>query len=184
MNEFFALLGDTLIAISGLLIVIACGAVMHRLHILTDTILNALSKVLVYLMVPILLFSCMIQFDNLSEILKTNWIFTVSVALIVAFGFSVSKFSGQLFGVRQRTRSSVMCATALPNGGYIPLALNVMLCSVFPQFLNMENKGISMVAMGMMVFIPSIWIVGYGLLTATSFELRNWRKILTRPSGA
>lgn len=181
MNEFIHLVGSTIIAISGLLIVIAAGAVLNRLNVLTDSILNALGKALVFVMVPVLMFVSMIRFANLSEILSVNWVMAVSVAGIVILGFSLAAAAVRLFGVRQDSVRGVLCATGLPNGAYMPMAMNMMLCASFTQFAGLETQGIAMVAIGMFALTPSIWGVGYSVINGIPLSLRNWRVILTPP---
>lgn len=179
--EFLYLVLDTLSAISGLLVVIGIGALLTRMNILTNEALNALGRLLVYLLVPALLFVCMIRIPALSATLKTNWIFTVAVAAIATLSFGVAWCAVRIFKVHGGAYASVMCTTGLPNGGYMPMALNGMICLVFAQFAGRDGDGIAMVSMGMLALIPAIWVVGYSLIHETRFELKNWRAIITPP---
>jgi len=174
--DFFTTFITTGTAIAKLLILGLAGYILLRKNIVTERGFQGLSRVVVSLTLPCLIFSNILtKFDPTA--LPRWWLFPITGAaagsILLLAGYGVSR----LIRVDGRHRGHFMCMLAFQNAGYIPLPLAAALLSsgekeIVFMYIFLLSMGLS----------PVMWSIGAGLISG---HLRkgniNIRAVITPP---
>jgi len=157
--NYFDIFSTTGTAIAKLLILSLAGYVLLRMNIVTDKGFHSLSRLVVTLTLPCLIFSNILNnFDPTA--LPGWWLFpligsAVGIALLLA-GYGISR----LLKVDIQDRRCLMCMLAFQNAGYIPLPLAAALLPTGER--EVVFTYIFLLIMG---HSPTMWSIGAGLLS-------------------
>ncbi len=166
-----------------ILIATSCGAILAHKKILHEQALKDLTNILVYVILPCLLFSKIISaisFDALREL----WVFPVAALVNVSgglfAGFILSLFSGR----QKEFKRSVVASVAFGNCIYIPLVIIAAITLQAPELFMDKNaaaKGVTFLSLYLVPFIILIWILGYPILAKQKIKHLKINKIITPP---
>jgi len=161
----------------------SCGAIIARKKILHEQALKDLTNVLVYVILPCLIFNkivAAISFDALKEL----WIFPVAALANVSLGL-LGGFILSLFCKKQKEfKSGIVVSVAFNNCVYIPLVIVAAITSQAPELFPDKDaaaKGITYLSLYLVPFIILIWLLGYPVLAHHKIKDLKLSKIITPP---
>ena len=179
MSIFFV----SFLAVLKLVLVILIGVWLGRSGILDKPAREALSKVIIKVMLPSLLIVSLSQNAGISNLGK--WSFLLIAAAFFAFcGFAIGGLLGRLFGVPAGLRRLVSTTTSLGNASYLPMPLLAAVAAGAPLFAldpGAESRSIAYISVYLICHSPLLWLFGYPLLSGKSWREISWRMIINPP---
>ena len=166
-----------------ILIATSCGAILARKKILHEQALKDLTNVLVYVILPCLLFNKIISaisFDALREL----WIFPVAALVNICGGLFIGFIMSLFCGKQKDFKRGVIASVAFSNCVYIPLVIVAAIVFQVPELFPDKDsaaKGITFLSLYLVPFIILIWMVGYPILARQSIKDIKFTKIITPP---
>ena len=166
-----------------ILIATSCGAILARKKILHELALKDLTNVLVYVIIPCLLFSKIISaisFDALKEL----WVLPVAALVNIAGGLFVGFILSLLCGRQADFKRVIIVSSAFSNCAYIPFVIIAAIVFQAPElFMDKEAaaKGITYISLYFVPAILLIWLVAYPILARHKITNLKMDKILTPP---
>ena len=171
------------LSIMPLVLVILIGVWLGRSGILNQNARNALSKIIITVMLPSLLVVSLSQNAGLENLGK--WSFLLIAAAVFALcGLAIGTLFGWLFRVPKGLRRLLSTSTSLGNASYLPMPLLAAIAAGAPLFANdpgAESRSIAYISVFLMCHSPLLWLLGYPSLSGKSWREINWRMILNPP---
>ncbi len=171
------------LAILKLVLVILIGVWLGRSGVLDKSARDALSKIIIRVMLPSLLIVSLSQNAGLDNLGK--WSFLLIAAAVFAIcGFAIGSIFGRLFRVPKNLRRLLSTSTSLGNASYLPMPLLAAIAVGAPLFANdpgAESRSIAYISVFLMCHSPLLWLFGYPALSGKSWREINWRMILNPP---
>lgn len=179
---YFLLSIETIFTI---LIAAGCGAFLARKNILHKQALKDCSNLLVYLILPSLIFSKVIYSINFSA-LKELWIFPVNALVIISFGLVIGKLLILFLDVQKQFHHGIIACTAFSNVAYIPLILISSILFRHPEIFgeNAAENGVLYISLILLVFTPLSWTLGFSIITKQKLKNIKNSKFLSPPAIA
>jgi predicted permease len=152
-----------------MVLVMGIGFVSKKTGYLSETITNAISAIAIRILLPIMLFSVMVQSATREDFIKHYpvMLFTLGMFAIMAL---VGRLASKLFKFQGKMRNLYTSMFFCDNAGFIGLAL----------ILSIFGNNESVIVTSMMYFVVDIllvWSLGYYLITGGSdggkFEIRK-----------
>ena len=165
-----------------LLLAAGCGVLLVRKNILQAQALTDLSRIMVTLILPCLLFSKIIAAVSIDSF-RQLWIFPAYGVFFVFTGLAVGWLVARLARQPELTRES-MAAMAFGNSGYIPLAVVAAITFQNPDMFGSKaaaDQGVTFISLYLVTFSPLMWLIGYPLLTHRSLKGVKLTQILPPP---
>lgn len=165
-----------------LLLASGCGIILVRKNILHEQALKDMSRILVYLVLPCLLFSKMIAAVSV-EALGRLWIFPFAALLNVAAGLALGWIISRVCRQPELSRG-LMAGMAFGNSGYVPLAIVAALAYQSPELFGGSDvlaEGITYISLYLVVFSPLMWLVGYPVLTHRPLRGLTFQQVIPPP---
>ncbi len=166
-----------------ILIATSCGAILARKKILHELALKDLTNVLVYVILPCLLFSKIISaisFDALKEL----WVLPVAALVNIAGGLCVGFILSMLCGMQNEFKRVIIVSVTFSNSAYIPFVIIAAIIFQAPElFMDKEAaaKGITYISLYFIPAILLIWLVAYPILARHKVKNLKMNKIITPP---
>ena len=165
---------DTAIRILSIFAMIGVGVLASRRRWFSEDFSTQLSKLLITVFYPCLLFSAILRNYTLEKI-AANWSLPAGVALILLLGWGIGWIGKRTLARHYRapTRRAFHFACAMNNYSFLP----IMLIAGMP----LGEKGVAMVAVTTIASDTLMWTLGFSTLTAQKIHLRSLAKSLARP---
>jgi len=183
MDKFLELLPYSCKAVISIFIIALAGVFLVRSKIISRDSLKVLGNLIIYLMLPCLLFHEITTSVSLPQLLE-YWVFPVTCVIYIAFGLLMGWLTVKICKPRKQMEAGAVAAIAFNNSGYIPIALVTGITAVFPVFINdpqAEDKAVSLVAIYLMGYSPILWTVGYSLVSGGKISNMPLKKIFSPP---
>ncbi len=183
MAEIIQLFGYSAKAVASVIIIAVAGVVLIRTGVIKKDNLRALGQVIFYATLPCLLFTKVaetIDLDKLSEL----WIIPVSCEIFVIVGIVVGFILMKLVKPAPDFSKGLIAVSTFGNAGYLPIPLIAAITSIFPAFRADENAGalgVAYISAFLMCFSPTMWVVGFNLISGRSIRQIGLKQILTPP---
>lgn len=171
------------LAVFKLVIVILIGVWLGRSGILNKQAREALSKVIIKVMLPSLLIVSLSQNAGIDNLGKWSFLL-IAAALFALFGFIIGCLLNRLFRVPTGLRRLVSVATSLGNASYLPMPLLATIAAGAPLFAHdpgAESRSIAYISVYLICHSPLLWLFGYPLLSGKSWREISWRMIANPP---
>jgi len=166
-----------------ILIATSCGAMLARKKILHQQALKDLTNVLVYVILPCLIFGKIlsaISFEALNEL----WIFPTAALINVAAGLLLGYILSLFCNKQKEFKSGIVVSVAFNNCIYIPLVIVAAITTQAAELFSDEAaaaKGITYLSLYLVPFIILIWLLAYPILAHHKMENFKISKIITPP---
>lgn len=187
MQEIFKLLYSASQAVGTILLAAMAGALIVRFKLVKKDSLNVLSKLVLYVMLPCLLFSkvsASIHWDRLIEM----WIFPVSCIIYIFLGLSIGWLVAKLCRPKPEMVPGIITAVGFSNASYLPIPLLVAVVYIFPLFNNLPGGSagaaddvVTLISVFLICFSPLMWTVGFSLISGTGIKDLTIKKLLPPP---
>ncbi len=183
MTEIIQLFGYSAKAVASVIIIAFAGVVLLRTGIIKKDNLRALGQLIFYATLPCLLFTKVaekIDLDKLCEL----WIVPVSCELFVIVGIVVGFIVMKLVKPAPEFAKGLVAVSTFGNAGYLPIPLIAAITSIFPVFQADEHAGalgIAYISAFLMCFSPTMWMVGFNLISGRSIRQIGLKQIVTPP---
>jgi predicted permease len=187
MHEIFKLLYSASQAVGTILLAAMAGALIVRFKLVTKDSLNVLSKLLLYVMLPCLLFtkvSASIHWERLMEM----WILPVSCVLYIFLGLFIGRIVARLCRPKPEMVPGITTAVAFSNAGYLPIPLLIAVVYIFPLFNDTPGgvQGaaadvITLISVFLICYSPLMWTVGFSLISGDGIKDITLKKLLPPP---
>ena len=171
INEFVAAFSSTASAIAVIFIVILVSLVMARRGLITSTQVDGLSSATVYLFLPCLIFSKVVEhFHPASQ--PVWWALPLAgIAMaLVGTGLGALVFIGQL-----RSKHDLLPLAGMQNAGYLVLPVGLAL---FPDSFDTFAVYVFLFILG---FNPLLWSLGKVLVSGSNGRPPRLRDLFTPP---
>jgi predicted permease len=151
-------------------LLVATGAVCRRLNVLNETGTQQLSRLVLWITLPVALFVSAAQSD-LADLVTYGPVAFTAGALVPLFGYAIGALTARLLGLGSQQASVVRVNAAFSNTAFVGIPVctalwgpkGALLAALFDQGLNLP------------LFTLAPW--GYG----QSSNGQAWRQILTAP---
>ena len=161
----------------------SCGVILARKKILHEQALKDLTNVLVYVILPSLIFSKIITAISF-EALNDLWIFPTAALINVCAGLFIGFILSLFCKSQKEFRSGIIVSVAFNNCIYIPLVIVAAITLQAPELFPDKAaaaKGITYLSLYLVPFIIIIWLVGYPILARHKLKELKISKIITPP---
>jgi len=178
--NYFWLSTKTILTI---LIATGCGVIIARKKILHEQALKDLTNVLVYVILPCLIFSKIVTAISI-EALNELWIFPAAALANVSIGLFIGFLLSLFCKKRKEFKSGIIVSVAFNNCIYIPLVIVVAITLQAPELFPDKDaaaKGITYLSLYLVPFIILIWLLGYPILARHKIKDLKLNKIITPP---
>jgi len=165
-----------------LLLASGCGIILVRKKILHEQALKDMSRILVFLILPCLLFSKIIAAVSL-DALSRLWIFPAAAFVMVSAGLALGWIVSRVCRQPELGRG-LMAGMAFSNSGYIPLATVAALTYQSPELfggIHGAEEGITYISLYLVVFSPLMWLIGYPVLTHKPIRGLKLQQVIPPP---
>jgi predicted permease len=159
------------------------GAILARTGVMHLQSRRDLSKIIMMVTLPALLFSKLSVSANAANLLRWCSLPLVA-ALYIGLGLLIGQLVSRLARVPRELHRSIVTAIAFGNSGYIPIPLIAAIAVSAPLFANdptAGSRGIAYISLYLVVMSPSLWGVGYPYLAERKFNQINWLNIIPPP---
>ncbi len=187
MQEILKLLYSASQAVGTILLAAMAGALIVRFKLVTKDSLNVLSKLVLYVMLPCLLFSKIsssIHWERLMEM----WILPVSCVIYIFLGLCVGWLVAKICRPKPEMVPGVITAVAFSNASYLPIPLLVAVVYIFPLFKNSLGGAqgaaadvITLISVFLICFSPLMWTIGFSLISGAGIKDITIKKLLPPP---
>ncbi len=185
MAEFLLFLICSFKAVGIIVLAIIAGFVAVKMKVFNQDTLRSMSKLLIFLLLPCLLFSKTVQGINL-QILGELWIFPAFAAVYALIGLIFSIPLSRLLP-EGNTRKIAIAASSFCNAGYIPMTLITAIAASFPDEIFNEasaSSGIVCISAFILGSAVILWSLGYAIITGKSLKTVKWKNFISPPMTA
>ena len=165
-----------------LLLAAGCGVILVRKNILHPRALSDLSRIMVSLVLPCLLFSKIIAAVSIDSF-RQLWVFPVCGIAFVFAGLLLGWLVARLCRQPELSRG-FMAGMAFGNSAYIPLAIVAAIAFQNPDLFGSSDgvaRGVTFISLYLVTFSPLMWLIGYPVLTHRSLKGVKLTQILPPP---
>jgi predicted permease len=187
MQEILKLLYSASQAVGTILLAAMGGALIVRFKLVAKDSLNILSKLVLYVMLPCLLFtkvSASINFERLISM----WILPVSCVIYIFLGLFIGRIVAKICRPKPEMVPGITTAVAFSNASYLPIPLLVAVVYIFPLFSNSLGGSqqaaaeiVTLISVFLICFSPLMWTIGFSLISGDGIKDITIKKLLPPP---
>ncbi len=171
---FLNFINVTGFAVSQIFILGVIGFFVIRLKLITESGLNAISTLVINVILPLYIFTHLVEGFSVKQI--TYWWFYPVIALLLStlgfiVGFIISKISQ-----KPQLQREVISLVTFQNAGYLPLVLAGLILTG-SQLRDM----IVIIALSLIGFNLIIWSIGVIMLTHRKLDSFQWHQLFSAP---
>jgi len=166
-----------------ILIATGCGAFLARKNILHEQALKDLSNILVYVILPCLLFSKIISAISF-EALRELWVFPVAALVNIGSGLCIGLIVSLFCRKQKEFKRGIIASIGFNNGAYIPLVIVVAIVFQAQELFTEQNasaNGITFISLYLVPYMFLVWLVGYPIIAREKLKNLKLSKVITPP---
>ncbi len=166
-----------------ILIASSCGAILVRKKILYEQSLKDISNLLIYLILPCLLFSKIVSAISLKA-LRELWVFPVAALVNIGGGLCIGLIVSIFCRKLKEFKRGIVASLGFGNSAYIPLVLVTAIVFQAQELFVEKNavaNGVTYISLYLVPYMILIWLVGYPIITRQKLKNIKLSKIITPP---
>lgn len=166
-----------------LVLIALLGVWLGRTGLLAREIRQALSKIIMRVMLPSLLIVSLGKNASVANLGKWS-VLLAAGALYVVFGFCIAWLTCHILRLPKEIRRIIGAANAFGNSSYLPLPLLATVCASAPLLAGDSGAGersFAYVSIYLLCHSPLLWLVGFPYLSGSSWRDLKWRQIVSPP---
>ncbi len=166
-----------------ILIASGCGAYLVRKKILHQQALKDMSNLLIYLILPCLLFSKIVTAISF-EALRELWVFPVAALVNIGGGLCIGVIISLLCRKQKEFKRGIIASVGFNNGAYIPLVIVAAIVFQAPELFKEKNAtadGITFISLYLIPYMFLVWFVGYPIITRQKLKNLKLSKVISPP---
>ncbi|KAF9207603.1 hypothetical protein BGZ49_000057 [Haplosporangium sp. Z 27] len=190
--DWFVLVTAASEAVSQVLVIVACGVILSKTGLLSQSAQKSLSKLNLYFMTPCMLFTKMASTISWSQF-KAYWPIPVFYAIFSIVSWSVAKVGSRILRFSKDEEKFVIASVLFSNTNTLPMALmqSLAFSAAGGRLLRDENdtredvaaRGISYILFYAIFGNLIRWSYGFSLLVPKDkVEVENWESDLQLPA--
>jgi len=170
-------------AVLKIVLVCLCGTILAKKGVIDRNFRKAISKVILYMMLPCLLVS-KISASVTMETLGRLAVLPLSAIVYVCAGMLMGFLVVFVSRPPRELRRIVVAATTFGNSGYIPYPLVAAIAgsaAIFARDPSAPDRGIAYISIYLVCLSPCLWGIGYPYLSHRRLRDLKWHQILSPP---
>ncbi|NOY83023.1 MAG: hypothetical protein GXP31_18650 [Kiritimatiellaeota bacterium] len=179
----FAVFTTSFLAVFKVFSICAAGAWLARTGTLDNTGRSKLSRVILWTLLPALLFSKLSRSASAANL--RAWIaLPLTAYAYIATGFLLGWILAKLLRPPAGTERVLSAATAFGNSGYVPIPLVAAIAgtaALFKDDPGAADRGIAYISVYLVGMSPCLWGIAYPYLSGRTFRAIRWRQVLSPP---
>ncbi len=178
-----AIFTTSFLAVFNVFSICAAGAWLARKGVLDSTGRSKLSRVILWTLLPALLFSKLSRSATAANL--REWVaLPLAAYAYIAAGFILGRLLARLLHPPADTERVLSAATAFGNSGYIPIPLVAAIAgtaTLFKDDPGAADRGIAYISVYLVGMSPCLWGIAYPYLSGRTFRAIRWRQVLSPP---